>query len=78
MDCRPNTFSGTEGAVGLLHWFEKLESVFEMCECPEARKVKFSGWQLLTPPHGTSLRNSSSENTARVRIFTSWKTSCTI
>ncbi|KAF5764357.1 putative transcription factor interactor and regulator CCHC(Zn) family [Helianthus annuus] len=42
MDCRPNTFSGTEGAVGLLHWFEKLESVFEMCECPEARKVKFA------------------------------------
>ncbi|KAJ0447472.1 putative transcription factor interactor and regulator CCHC(Zn) family [Helianthus annuus] len=42
MDCRPNSFSGTEGAVGLLHWFEKLESVFEMCECPEARKVKFA------------------------------------
>ncbi|MFS8034238.1 putative transcription factor interactor and regulator CCHC(Zn) family [Helianthus anomalus] len=42
MDCRPGTFSGTEGAVGLLHWFEKLESVFEMCECPEARKVKYA------------------------------------
>ncbi|KAF5803109.1 putative retrotransposon gag domain-containing protein [Helianthus annuus] len=42
MDCRPNSFSGTEGAVGLLHWFEKLESVFEMCECPEARKVKYA------------------------------------
>ncbi|MFS8007032.1 putative retrotransposon gag domain-containing protein [Helianthus anomalus] len=42
MDCRPGTFSGTEGAVGFLHWFEKLESVFEMCECPEARMVKFA------------------------------------
>ncbi|KAJ0805097.1 putative retrotransposon gag domain-containing protein [Helianthus annuus] len=42
MDCRPSTFSGTEGAVGLLHWFEKLESVFEMCECPEDRRVKYS------------------------------------
>ncbi|KAJ0863760.1 putative nucleotidyltransferase, Ribonuclease H [Helianthus annuus] len=42
MDCRPGTFSGTEGAVGLLHWFEKLESVFEMCECPEARRVKYA------------------------------------
>ncbi|MFS7919212.1 putative retrotransposon gag domain-containing protein [Helianthus anomalus] len=41
-DCRPSTFSGTEGAVGLLHWFEKLESVFEMCECPEARRVKYA------------------------------------
>ena len=40
MDCRPSTFSGTEGAVGLLHWFGKLESVFEICECPEARRVK--------------------------------------
>ncbi|MFS8022599.1 putative transcription factor interactor and regulator CCHC(Zn) family [Helianthus anomalus] len=42
MDCRPSTFSGTEGAVGLLCWFEKLGSVFEMCECPEARKVKYA------------------------------------
>ncbi|KAJ0550384.1 putative nucleotidyltransferase, Ribonuclease H [Helianthus annuus] len=42
MDCRPSSFSGTEGAVGLLHWFEKLESVFEMCECPEARRVKYA------------------------------------
>ncbi|MFS8019290.1 putative retrotransposon gag domain-containing protein [Helianthus anomalus] len=42
MDCRPSTFSGTEGAVGLLHWFEKLESVFEMCECPEACRVKYA------------------------------------
>ncbi|KAJ0541532.1 putative nucleotidyltransferase, Hydrolase [Helianthus annuus] len=42
MDCHPSTFSGTEGAVGLLHWFEKLESVFEMCECPEARRVKYA------------------------------------
>ncbi|KAJ0955831.1 putative transcription factor interactor and regulator CCHC(Zn) family [Helianthus annuus] len=42
MNCRPSTFSGTEGAVGLLHWFEKLESVFEMCECPEARRVKYA------------------------------------
>ena len=42
MDCRPNTFSGPEGAVGLLHWFGKLESVFEMCECPEARRVKYA------------------------------------
>ncbi|KAJ0514894.1 putative transcription factor interactor and regulator CCHC(Zn) family [Helianthus annuus] len=42
MDCRPSTFNGTEGAVGLLRWFEKLEFVFEMCECPEARRVKYA------------------------------------
>ncbi|MFS8020001.1 putative transcription factor interactor and regulator CCHC(Zn) family [Helianthus anomalus] len=42
MDCRPSTFSGTERAVGLLHWFEKLESILEMCECPEDRRVKYA------------------------------------
>ncbi|KAJ0836979.1 hypothetical protein HanRHA438_Chr16g0773061 [Helianthus annuus] len=42
MDFRPSTFSGTGGAVGLLHWFEKIESVFEMCECPVASRVKFA------------------------------------
>ncbi|MFS7929991.1 putative transcription factor interactor and regulator CCHC(Zn) family [Helianthus anomalus] len=39
---RPSTFSGIEGAVGLLRWFEKLESVFEMCECPESHRVKYA------------------------------------
>ncbi|XP_022031315.1 uncharacterized protein LOC110932274 [Helianthus annuus] len=42
MDFRPSTFNGTEGVVGLLRWFEKIESVFEMCECPVANRVKFS------------------------------------
>ncbi|GKG21387.1 hypothetical protein Tco_0383982, partial [Tanacetum coccineum] len=26
MKCNPHTFKGTEGAVGLCQWFEKLES----------------------------------------------------
>ncbi|KAI3686735.1 hypothetical protein L1987_80419 [Smallanthus sonchifolius] len=34
MDCKPHTFSGAEGAVGLLRWFEKVESVIAMCNCP--------------------------------------------
>ncbi|MFS7942029.1 putative retrotransposon gag domain-containing protein [Helianthus anomalus] len=42
MDCRLSTFSVTEGAIRLLRWFEKLESLFEMCECPEARRVKYA------------------------------------
>ncbi|KAM0031761.1 hypothetical protein Hdeb2414_s0017g00512731 [Helianthus debilis subsp. tardiflorus] len=42
MDCKPQTFSGTEGAVGLLHWFEKVESVFAMCNCPEGDRVKYA------------------------------------
>ncbi|KAD4888251.1 hypothetical protein E3N88_20324 [Mikania micrantha] len=33
---------GTEGAVGLLRWIEKLESVFAMAECSEENRVKYS------------------------------------
>ncbi|XP_076901053.1 uncharacterized protein LOC143555371 [Bidens hawaiensis] len=42
MDCKPHAFSGLEGAVGLLHWIEKAESVFSMCNCPNESKVKFA------------------------------------
>ncbi|GKG41803.1 hypothetical protein Tco_0473554, partial [Tanacetum coccineum] len=28
--CDPQPFKGTEGAVGLCQWFEKLESVFRI------------------------------------------------
>ena len=28
MDCKPHTFGGHEGAVGLLRWFERTESIF--------------------------------------------------
>ncbi|MFS7927598.1 hypothetical protein Hanom_Chr04g00311021 [Helianthus anomalus] len=28
MDCTPSSFNGTECAVGLFHWLEKIESVF--------------------------------------------------
>ncbi|KAM0063982.1 hypothetical protein Hdeb2414_s0003g00097221 [Helianthus debilis subsp. tardiflorus] len=42
MDCKPQTFSGTEGAVGLLRWFEKAESVFAMCNCPDGDRVKYA------------------------------------
>ncbi|KAM0061203.1 putative transcription factor interactor and regulator CCHC(Zn) family [Helianthus debilis subsp. tardiflorus] len=42
MDCKPQTFSGTEGAVGLLRWFEKAESVSAMCNCPAGDRVKYA------------------------------------
>ncbi|KAJ0570677.1 putative nucleotidyltransferase, Ribonuclease H [Helianthus annuus] len=41
MDCKPQTFTGTEGAVGLLRWFEKAESVFAICNCPAGDRVKY-------------------------------------
>ncbi|MFS7918391.1 hypothetical protein Hanom_Chr03g00200471 [Helianthus anomalus] len=42
MDCKPQTFTRTEGAVGLLRWFEKAESVFAMCNCPAGDRVKYA------------------------------------
>nr|GFC30289.1 putative reverse transcriptase domain-containing protein [Tanacetum cinerariifolium] len=39
--CDPLPFNGTEGAVGLCQWFEKLELVFQINECKEKDRVKF-------------------------------------
>ncbi|GKD61902.1 hypothetical protein Tco_1299411, partial [Tanacetum coccineum] len=33
MKCNPTSFHGIEGAVELLRWFEKTESVFRISEC---------------------------------------------
>nr|GEZ86229.1 hypothetical protein [Tanacetum cinerariifolium] len=40
--CDPLPFNGTEGAVGLCQWFEKLESVFQISECKVKDRVKFA------------------------------------
>ncbi|GJX89754.1 hypothetical protein Tco_0343080, partial [Tanacetum coccineum] len=42
MKCDPQPFKGTEGAVGLCQWFEKLESVFRISDCKERDKLKFA------------------------------------
>ncbi|GJU31327.1 putative reverse transcriptase domain-containing protein [Tanacetum coccineum] len=42
MKCDPQPFKGTEGAVGLCQWIEKLESVFRINDCKERNKVKFA------------------------------------
>ncbi|GKB25380.1 reverse transcriptase domain-containing protein [Tanacetum coccineum] len=41
MSCQPFYFNGTEGAVGLIHWFERNELVFSHSNCAEKNKVKF-------------------------------------
>nr|GFC50949.1 putative reverse transcriptase domain-containing protein [Tanacetum cinerariifolium] len=38
----PLLFNGTEGAVGLCQWFERLESVFQISEYKEKDRVKFA------------------------------------
>ncbi|GKC51729.1 reverse transcriptase domain-containing protein [Tanacetum coccineum] len=42
MSCQPFYFNGTEGAVGLIRWFEQIESVFSHSNCAEKNKVKFA------------------------------------
>ncbi|GJW82295.1 hypothetical protein Tco_0146270 [Tanacetum coccineum] len=35
-------FNGTEGAVGLICWFKRIESVFSRSNCAEENKVTFT------------------------------------
>nr|GEV11770.1 retrovirus-related Pol polyprotein from transposon TNT 1-94 [Tanacetum cinerariifolium] len=42
MSCQPFNFKGTEGAVSLIRWFERTESVFLRSNCTEDCKVKFA------------------------------------
>nr|GEZ45542.1 hypothetical protein [Tanacetum cinerariifolium] len=51
MKCGPTQFHRTEGAVGLVRWFEKMENTFEISECAKVRKVKFATATL----HGRTL-----------------------
>ncbi|GKA74584.1 putative reverse transcriptase domain-containing protein [Tanacetum coccineum] len=49
MKCNHTAFHGTEGAVDLLRWFQKSESVFGISECVEGKKVKFAAATLQGP-----------------------------
>ncbi|GJT45640.1 putative reverse transcriptase domain-containing protein, partial [Tanacetum coccineum] len=45
--CQPLNFKGTEGVVGLTRWFEKMETVFHISNCPERYQVKYATCTLL-------------------------------
>nr|GEZ01442.1 putative reverse transcriptase domain-containing protein [Tanacetum cinerariifolium] len=51
MKCSPTQFHGTEGAVGQVCWFEKMDNTFEISEFAEGREVKFATSTL----HGRAL-----------------------
>nr|GEX17896.1 reverse transcriptase domain-containing protein [Tanacetum cinerariifolium] len=40
MSCQPFNFKGSKGAVGLIRWFERTESVFSLSNCTEYCKVQ--------------------------------------
>ncbi|GJV14859.1 hypothetical protein Tco_1360182 [Tanacetum coccineum] len=41
INCQPFYFNGTEGAVDLIRWFERTESVFSRSKCAEEDRVTF-------------------------------------
>ncbi|GKA50756.1 putative reverse transcriptase domain-containing protein [Tanacetum coccineum] len=45
--CKPLYFKGTEGVVELTQWFERIETVFRISNCPVENQVKFSTCILL-------------------------------
>ncbi|GJW66645.1 putative reverse transcriptase domain-containing protein [Tanacetum coccineum] len=47
MKCQPLNFKGTEEVVGLIRWFEKMETVFYISNCPEKYQVKYATCTLL-------------------------------
>ncbi|GJS81719.1 reverse transcriptase domain-containing protein [Tanacetum coccineum] len=42
LKCKPHNFSGTKGVVGLTRWFEKMETVFNISNCPSKYQVKYA------------------------------------
>nr|GEX61215.1 reverse transcriptase domain-containing protein [Tanacetum cinerariifolium] len=42
ISCQPFYFNGTEGAIGLIRWFEHTESVFLHSKCTEEDRVTFA------------------------------------
>ncbi|GJU96346.1 hypothetical protein Tco_1321102 [Tanacetum coccineum] len=42
ISCQPFYFNGTEGAVSLIRWFKRTESVFSRSKCAKENKVTFA------------------------------------
>ncbi|GJR31918.1 reverse transcriptase domain-containing protein [Tanacetum coccineum] len=47
LKCQPLSFNGTEGVVRLTHWFDKMETVFHISNCPERYQVKYASCTFL-------------------------------
>ncbi|GJX86000.1 reverse transcriptase domain-containing protein [Tanacetum coccineum] len=47
MKCQPLNFKGTDEVVGLIRWFEKMETMFHISNCPEKYQVKYAMCTLL-------------------------------
>nr|GEW51973.1 reverse transcriptase domain-containing protein [Tanacetum cinerariifolium] len=68
ISCQPFYFNGTEGAVGLIRWFEQTELVFSRSNCAEKNRVTFatgtltdnalSWWNAYAQPIGIEQANT--------------------
>ncbi|GJW83933.1 putative reverse transcriptase domain-containing protein [Tanacetum coccineum] len=47
LKCQPLNFNETKGVVGLTRWFEKMETTFNISNCPERYQVKYASCTLL-------------------------------
>ncbi|GJV81934.1 hypothetical protein Tco_1517804 [Tanacetum coccineum] len=47
ISCQPFYFNGTEGAIGLIRWFEWTELVFSRSNCAKENKVTFATGTLI-------------------------------
>ncbi|GJU58277.1 DNA/RNA polymerases superfamily protein [Tanacetum coccineum] len=76
--CQPFYFNGTEGAVGLIRWFERTELVFSRSNCAEENKVlllltleeaiTITQWLMeQMPPKRTSTSEASAMTHAAIR-----------
>ncbi|GKC76177.1 putative reverse transcriptase domain-containing protein, partial [Tanacetum coccineum] len=65
LKCQPLNFNGTEGVVGLTRWFEKMETVFHINNCPKKYQVKYASCTLLNSAltwwnsHKRTIRNEA-------------------
>nr|GEX01603.1 reverse transcriptase domain-containing protein [Tanacetum cinerariifolium] len=67
ISCQPFYFNGMEGAVSLIRWFKRIESVFTRSRCAEENKVTFatgtltddalSWWNAYAQPMGVDQAN---------------------
>ncbi|GJS07066.1 hypothetical protein Tco_0363862 [Tanacetum coccineum] len=67
ISCQHFYFNGMEGALGLIHWFERTKSVFSRSRCAEENKVTFatgtltddalSWWNAYAQPMGIEQAN---------------------
>ncbi|GJU56497.1 putative reverse transcriptase domain-containing protein [Tanacetum coccineum] len=47
LKCQPLNFNRTKGVIVLTRWFEKMETVFHISNCPEKYQVKYASCTLL-------------------------------